>query len=297
MGTGQLPERSLPVDPARRLCLITNAMSGSNDAASLAALQDDLLACAVEIVDHVTFPEEDLPQPAELDAAGVTLVVVYAGDGTLNAVLDRLAGWSGAVLVLRGGTMNLLFHRLHGKDATTAEVIAALHAGTLQPIRPQVIRCPAGFAYAGLLAGPGTAWNQVREAMRTNAVLEFAEGTFAALSETLEAAPVACREPMLGRPEGYPLLLLDPHDDGISVLAFHAEAPGEYLAQAWALLRRNFREGPHDDLGKVPTVTLASADGQPFGLLLDGEPAEAGASCTFELAPSKVDLLTSLANG
>ena len=297
MGTGLPPKRFFAVDPAKRLCLVTNAASGSNDAVALAQLQDDLLACAVEIVDHVTFPDADLPRPADLDAAGVTLVVVFAGDGTLNAVLNSLSGWTGAVLVLRGGTMNLLFHRLQGKDATTADAIAAMHAGTLVPIRPQVIQCAAGFAYAGLLAGPGTAWNQVREAMRESAVLDIAEGTFAALSETLEAAPVACREPVLGRAEGYPLLLLDPHDDGISVLAFHAEAPGEYLVQAWALLRRNFREGPHDHLGKVPKLTLASADGMPFGLLLDGEPAQAEASCTFQLAPSKVDLLTSLANG
>lgn len=297
MGTGAQPDRFSAVDPVRRLCLITNAMSGSNDAAALADLHDRLLACAVEIVDHVTFPEEDLPELAALDAAGVTLLVVFAGDGTLNAVLNALAGWSGAVLVLRGGTMNLLFHRLHGKDATTAGVIAAFHVGTLQPIRPQVIHCPGGFAYAGLLAGPGTAWNQVREAMRASAVLNIAEGTLAALAETLEGASIACRQPMLGRPEGYPLLLLVPHDDGIGVLAFHAEAPGEYLAQAWALLWRNFREGPHDDLGKVPAITLASTDGTPFGLLLDGEPAEVGAICIFELAASEVDLLTSVADG
>jgi hypothetical protein len=272
-------------------------MSGSNHAAMLADLLDALGAGGARIVRHVCFPEDSLPTPPELDEAQVDQVVAFTGDGTLNAALDALAGWGGHVLVLAGGTKNLLFHRLFGDDADTARALQAWLDGKLQPGRPQVIHCPAGHAYAGLLAGPGTAWNRVREAMRQGAVIGVAGGAVAAAAETLGAPGVACREPLMGNPEGYPLVLLNPGEDGIEVLAFHAEAPGEYLAQAWALLRRNFREGPHDVLGTVSRVTLASTGPDPFGLLLDGEPAEGGMTCTFELARCKVDLLAPVADG
>jgi len=295
-GTGPLAERLSRVDRPSRLCLVSNVKSGSNDAETLDRLAALLVTPDTELALHVCFPDDPLPTPAELDTAGIGTLVVFTGDGTLKATLDALAGWGGAVLVLPGGTMNLLFHRLHG-EASSEEVIAALHAGTLHRVQPKVIRCSAGHAYAGLLAGPGTAWNQVREAMRDADVVEIASGTMAAMAETLAAPGVACTTPPLGRSEGYPLLLLDPHDDGIVLTAFHAEEPGEYLAQAWALLRRNFREGPHEELGKAPAVTLEGFEGEPFGLLLDGEPAEACTADRFELVRCQVDLLASVPHG
>lgn len=289
-------DRSFGVVRASQFCLVSNAKSGSNDAEALDSLRMQLTAGGLVLARHVCFPDQPLPAPAELDAGQIGLVVVFTGDGTLKATLDTLAGWGGAVLVLPGGTKNLFYHRLHG-DASSADVIAAFHAGQLQPLRPQVIRCKAGVAYAGLLAGPGTAWNHVREAMREADVVEIASGTLAAMTETLSAPGVACTAPPLGRREGYPLLLLDPTAGGIEVTAFHAEEPGEYLAQAVALLRRNFREGPHAMLGSVPAVTLTGTEGEEFGLLLDGKPVEACTSDRFELVRCEVDLLALESHG
>ena len=61
---------------------------------------------------------------------------------------------------------------------------------------------------------------------------------------------IACVEPPLGRREGYPLVMPRARaTTAIEVDAYYAESAGEYLEQAWALLRRNFREGPHEVLG------------------------------------------------
>ncbi|MXO70494.1 diacylglycerol kinase family protein [Alteraurantiacibacter buctensis] len=277
-------------------CLITNDKSGSNDEAAIAALLQHCTAGGLEIARHLAFPQQPLPTPAELDRAGIALVVIFTGDGTLNAALDALAGWGGQVLVLPGGTQNLLARRLHG-DADAAAVLAAFAAGSATPVRPGVIQCPVGNAYAELQAGPGTAWHAVREAMREGSVLELAQEGIAAAAETLAAPGVAVRDPELGEPEGYPLLLLTAQDEGIRVAAYHARQAGDFLAQAAALLARNFREGPHDVLGLVLRVTIASLDGEPFGLMLDGEAAEPGPACTFELAPCGVDLLATRPHG
>lgn len=274
----------------RPIWLVNNASSGSNDDAALAALETACGEHGFRVAHRTVFPEQDLPTPAILDAAGIDRVAVFAGDGTINTVIAGLAGWDGAVLVLPGGTMNLLYHRLHGAR-TLDETVAAVARGEATIRRPSVIRSHHGDAFAGVLAGPGASWGRVREAMREANVVELAAGTIEAIEQTLTGEMIACTAPPLGRREGYPLLCLTPCESGIEVEAYYAETPGEYLEHAWALLRRNFREGPHDELGQAQTLRLASTEGNPFGLLIDGEPADAAPEVEFALAACEVNLL------
>lgn len=274
----------------RWIWLVNNASSGSNDDDALAALERCCGEHGFAIAHRTVFPAQELPSAAILDAAGIGTVAVFAGDGTVNSLIAALAGWGGAVLVLPGGTMNLLYHRLHG-ERPMEEVIAAAARDEALPRRPAVIRSRHGDAYAGVLAGPGTSWGRVREAMRDRAVLELAESTVTAIQETLTGEMIACVEPPLGRGEGYPLVNLTPHGEGIAVDAYYSQTPGEYLEHAWALLKRNFREGPHDKLGVAASVRLASTRGNAFGLLIDGEQVECGADEVFRLAACEVDLL------
>ena len=277
----------------RDIWLVRNDASGSNREDALAALEGCCAEAGFHIARHSCFSDEPLPAPQDLDAAGIDLVAVFTGDGTANTLIGALAGWRGAVLVLPGGTMNLLYRRLHG-EREMAEVVALAAAGEAERRRPGMIRCPQGTATVDLLAGPGTSWYEVREAMREADVLAVADSAAQALGDTLADPGIACRE--VGRTEGYPLVMLTPRDAGIEVSGFHAETPGEFFAQGWALLRRNFREGPHDALGLLPRVTLASTDGAPFGLLIDGEKAEAAGVEEFVLAPCEVDLLATAAD-
>lgn len=275
--------------------LVSNTSSGSNDDAALAALEACLEANGVRVAGRSVFPEDELPTPAKLDAARIECAAVFAGDGTINSVIAGLEGWGGAVLVLPGGTMNLLYHRLHG-DLALEEVVARVASGKVVRCRPGVVRSECGDAYAGLLAGPGTSWGQVREAMREVDVAALAAGTVEAINASLGGEMIACVDPPLGRSEGYPLIMLTPHDHGIEVDAYYAESAAQYLEQTWALLRRNFREGPHDALGTAQALRLASTQGNPFGVLIDGEQADAAASVEFRLAACAVDLLATEAD-
>jgi diacylglycerol kinase family enzyme len=280
----------------REIWLVNNASSGSNDDDALAGLETCCAEHGLRVAGHTVFPAQDLPTPGVLDAAGIDLVAVFAGDGTINSLIEALAGWAGAVLVLPGGTMNLLYCRLHG-DRPMEEVVAAVVRGEARVRRPGVIRSSFGNAYAGMLAGPGTSWGRVREALREAALVELAQTTIEAIDESLTGEMIACAEPPLGRREGYPLLCLEPGDEAMEVVAYHAESAAAYLEQAWALLRRNFREGPHELLGTARKVRLASTRGNPFGLLVDGEQANAAPEVEFALAASPVDLLATRADG
>ena len=62
-------------------------------------------------------------------------------------------------------------------------------------------------------------------------------------------------------------------------------------------MRRKFREGPNEVLGQARRVRLASTRGNPFGLLIDGEQAEAGPEVEFALAAAEVDLVATEPDG
>ena len=278
------------MDRFTRAWLIVNAASGSNSPAALAELEGCIAGNGLAVERTINFPDDDLPDPASLEAAGDPLLVIYTGDGTLNAALGRVVGWGGAVLVLPGGTMNLLSKRLHG-DYPTAEIVALVAAGGARRRRVSRILGPCGDAYAGLLAGPGTHWGVVREAMRELDFAGIASGAAEALAKSTGETAVRAATPPLGNREGYPLIDMTPGEHGIQVNGYHAGNLAELAQQGWALLRRRFREGPHDRLGIVEEITLENIDGSPVEVLLDGESCEAVPSVTFRVAESEVDLL------
>ncbi|MGB3166856.1 MAG: diacylglycerol kinase family protein [Alteraurantiacibacter sp.] len=280
----------------RRIWLVNNAESGSNTAEALEECIAHLGRCGISVAHRTVFPAQELPTPALLDCAGIETVAVFAGDGTVNALLGALRDWSGAILILPGGTMNLLYHRLFG-DADWPDVVDAVGCGQAFRHRPAVIEAPCGIAYAGLLAGPGTAWGDVREAMRDGSLIEMASGAREAFAQTLSGPRLACSDPDLGRREGYPLILLTPEGGAMVVDAYHAETTGEYLEQLTALARREFRDGPHDRLGETQAVTLASVEGGGFGVLVDGEECPVDSATRFELAECPVDLLATRRDG
>ena len=271
--------------------LLTNSKSGSNTDEAIEILERHCQAKGFSIARKIGFPDDDLPSGDELDAAGIRQLAIFTGDGSLNAAIAKLQGWHGSIMVLPGGTMNLLSKRLHGPNADLETIIERHATGAARAVRPLMARCDKGDALAGLLAGPGTSWAGVREAMRDFDIPGMAGGTSEALSETTGGSMVRCCDPVLGKSEGYPLIEFTPSHRGMQLDAFHAEGAGELLAQSWALLRRSFREGPHTRLGLVDHIVLESCDGAPLEVLIDGEPATLPTRAEFTVARCEVDLL------
>ncbi len=271
--------------------LIVNSRSGSNSEVAVAAIESALRERHLSPAKRVAFPDESLPDPATLKASGVGRLIVFTGDGSLNAVIDAVSGWEGELLVLPGGTMNLLSVRLHGESATAQSILDAVARGAHRRVRPLMACCEAGRAHAGVLVGPGAAWSDVREAMRDFDVAGMAQGTGEALAETTGGARVRVIDPAVGHEDGYPLIELTPSHRGIQVDGYRTEGPGDFIQQGWALLRRRFREGPHERLGLLDALTLANDEGTPLEALIDGEPVTLGPRAQFTVAPCEVDLL------
>lgn len=282
---------------ASTLWLVANPASGSNSDDALESLDAAFAAGGCAVARRIAFPNEGAPSVGALRAAGVDLLAIFTGDGSINAIVSDLAGWEGRVLVLPGGTMNMLAQRLHG-DADAVEIVRRVAAGQSRVVRPGVVRSRHGDALSGVLAGPGAAWGEVREALREVDVIGTIATAADAIGESTGGPKVHCRNPQCGRPEGYSAIQVIPVSDGLAVHGYYAETFVDYAKQGLALLRRNFREGPHDHLGSYTSVRLACPEGEEMGLLIDGE-ACAGTAReeTFTLAYCEVDLLATADEG
>lgn len=270
------------------LWLLVNTHSGSNSDEATGAVKAALGEAGSAPSRVLDVKADGVPDRTMLDSAGVTILAVFAGDGTVNSALTALEGWVGRVLVLPGGTMNLMAKALHGdRDAT--EIARGLAA--LRTVRRSCIRSSRGTAIIELLAGPGATWSDVREEMRDGAIAQVADRAMEAVRQSTGGPMVRVVEPVAGRAEGYAGVRFEPHDDGLSVDGYGAQGIADYVRQGIALLRRDFREGPHDELGHFAQITCASIDGSPIELMIDGERATGGARETFSLAPLGVNLL------
>ena len=276
---------------SRKTWLVVNSRSGSNNDAALAALEQSLTAHGLSPDTRFEFPAEDLPSRARLSDESVSRLIVFTGDGSLNAVIEAASGWSGEVLVLPGGTMNLLSVRLHGEGATCDDILDCIARGAYRRVRPIMACCDAGRAHAGLLVGPGTAWAGVREAMRDFDVASLAQGASEALAETTGGSRVRMIDPAVGHDDGYPLIELTPSHRGMQADGYQLENAGEFLQQSWAVLRRRFREGPHERLGLLDRLVIENCGGEPLEILIDGEPATLDSRAEFTVAECPVDLL------
>jgi hypothetical protein len=283
------PGFSAPVPAkAAKLWLVRNEASGSNDEEALATLRDALSDAGIALAGETCFPKEDPPTPAELDAGDIDTLAVFAGDGTISSIVATLKDWSGTVLPLPGGTMNMLARRLHG-DATAPEIVGRFQNGVARRVRPTVLISRHAIGLTGALAGPGTAWAEVREAMRRPTLKELMDTASEAISSSTSGPKVVCEDADCGRDEGYTAITLTPRDDGIEGAGYYSESLIDFARHGVALLQRDFRSGPNESLGRHQTIRIACPDGEPMGLLIDGESYEGAAREEFTLGTSDVE--------
>lgn len=270
--------------------LVANGASGSNAEGSLAALEAALAGAGFPPARVIDLQTGDGPTRDTVEAAGVGLLAIFTGDGSANAIINGFEGWDGEVLLLPGGTANLLACDLHG-NADAEAIVAALGAGKLAALPRHVIRCSQGAALIEVLAGPGATWSDVREGLREADIGAVAETTIEAAKQSTAGPMVRVVDPELGRDEGYSGVRMSPVGAAMTVDGYGAKNVVDYVKQGIALLRRDFREGPHDELGHHAEVLCRSIDGSSIELMIDGERMTGLPQERFSLAPLGVKLL------
>lgn len=259
---------------------IRNERSGSYDPALVATLEARFADAGRPITARRNLGEDGPPDAQA--AAGCDLAVILSGDGSVSATADALAGWPGTLLVLPGGTMNLLVQALHG-PLTAEQIVEAYLAGKGASVPVPTIRCEAFTAYAGVMAGPTALWGDVREDLRNRDLASLGETVPRALAATFDAPGVS----LSGTEADFPAIYLEPWPDGIHARGIQAGGAGDLLRHGLAWLGGDFRNGPAEEIAIADALTLVTPSGR-LELLVDGERDMAPAPLSLRQEPSDV---------
>jgi diacylglycerol kinase family enzyme len=264
--------------------LVCNSQSGSHDDAVLAEIVETCRAAGSPLSTIFELPGGDIPDAAELTRQNIDLLIVWTGDGTINAAATKAAGWDGAILPLPGGTLNLLSKALHGDRPAPGILTDALQGkGRRRPI--PTIRSDDGDAFITIVAGPATRWAEVRETMRQDGLIEASRAAPDALDAMLNAPGVA----VAGHGRTYPAVILTPTAQGIRADGILTEGTADVLRHGLAWLGGDFRDGPSEEIAKGETIILESA--APISLEYDGELGETASPARFGFGTSAVDFV------
>lgn len=267
-----------------RPALVCNSQSGSHDDAVLAEIVETCRAAGSPLSAVFELPDGDIPDAAELIRQNIDLLIVWTGDGTINAAATRAAGWDGAILPLPGGTLNLLSKALHGDRPAPDILTDALQGkGRRRPI--PTIRSDDGDAFITIVAGPATRWAEVRETMRQDGLIEASRAAPDALDAMLNAPGVA----VAGHGRSYPAVILTPTAQGIRADGILTEGTADVLRHGLAWLGGDFRDGPSEEIVSGETIMLESA--APISLEYDGELGETASPARFGFGTSAVDFV------
>ncbi len=252
----------------QKLWFVTNHLSGTATREKCEALEAVFEERGLVLAGRTQFPDDDLPDGAQLDAAGIDTVVLFAGDGTINAALCKLGRWEGAFLILPGGTMNLLAKELHGNETDPHRIVHAAHVCDRRVALPFVEAGPHR-AFVGLILGPAAHWFRAREEMRAHRLARLWRAVRFAWRKTFGGHGVR----VYGAPDlraGYQAVFVKPDLGGLEVDGIDAHDWSSIVELGWDWLTGDWvaaRAVTH-----TRTDHLRVRGTRPVLALFDGEP-------------------------
>jgi diacylglycerol kinase family enzyme len=269
-----------------KLWLITNPHSGSAAPEKCAAIEAACEERGLSWAGRTRFPDEPLPGPETL--TGVDTVVLFAGDGTINAAARRLERWGGQVLILPGGTMNMLAKRLHG-DANPHAIIHAAHERSRTVPLPYV-EAGEHCAFVGIIAGPVTAWAEAREAMRAAELTEVPGKAAQAWAASWDGAvTLHDGDALLGH---YRSVFVEAREGGLCATGIAADHLTDLARLGWSWLTGDWRQAGNVDTTLTPSALLTSEGG--VSALVDGEPVQLESPATLRAGVSELKFVITL---
>lgn len=249
----------------KRVWLISNPHSGSTSEEKCEALAALFAEPHAAIVGRSIFPRDALPTVDALVAARTEIVALFAGDGTINAAASLYDDWEGAMLILPGGTMNMLAKQLHGEREPHEIVERAL-------VRHREVRLPlveAGphRAFVALILGPAAAWGYAREAARYGQYGKMLRVARFAWARTFSRGIAVCDG--TGRRVGQRAAVFVPREGAMDISSIRARGWSEIVALGWEYLVGDWHDAPgvHDSRSSRAVVTGPRA----IHALFDGE--------------------------
>ena len=245
---------------------------------------------------RLTGPTSDI-QLKRLAEANPDLFIVWGGDGTLRSALGSVGQATPNLLLLPGGTMNMLTKSIHGDktwDTILKEVLASPKRKTI----------PAGKAnneafYCAMLAGAPARFAEARESLRRGELVKAATEARAAL-DTLGTLQLEARYR-----DGYTFeradlpptsiigVLVGPlaRDHEMEVAALEAPTAGGALNVIWSSFVSDWRSAPGITIVPARSLVIETEDGE-IPVIVDGEAIEAGNSVRVSYVKEAAQCLT-----
>ncbi|MBI1359974.1 MAG: hypothetical protein GC155_06770 [Alphaproteobacteria bacterium] len=237
-----------------------------------------LPGAAIEVLD----PENGQAQIREIAGYEPDVFIVWGGDGTLRSALSIVGRKTPNLLLLPGGTMNLLTKSIHG-DHPWNQILSAVIES------PRVRNLPAGelngdLFYCAMLAGAPARFAEARESLRRGEIGSVVAGARAAL-DTLQTLHLNARY-STGRyatgdrlpPTSVIGALVGPlvKEHQMEVASLSDASTAVALNVIWTSFLSDWRSAPGVTVVPAETLVIESDEGDEIPVILDGEAVEAG---------------------
>lgn len=228
-----------------------------------------------------TDPDDCNGQLARLAETRPDLFVVWGGDGTIRAALSIVGPTTPNLLLLPGGTMNLLPRAIHGEKAWD-QVLRDVMA------EPKRIDLSAGSVnghlfYCAMLAGAPAQFAEVRESLRRGDIAKAAASTATAI-ETLRnlhlearyADGYAFKDSRLPTSSivGAIIGSLTKAGHGMEVASLANPTTTGALNVVWTSFFTDWRNAPGVEVAPATSLDIGNDDGGDIPVIADGEPIE-----------------------
>jgi diacylglycerol kinase family enzyme len=253
-----------------------------------------LSTAAIETLDHGGSAE----QMAEIAEMNPDLFIVWGGDGTLRSALAVVGQKCPNLLLLPGGTMNLLTKSIHG-DHPWNQILANVVKSSRR------VTLPAGQLnnerfYCAMLAGAPARFAEARESLRRGEIASVLTGARGAL-EALQTIHLKAR---VG--EGYQCA-----DDRLPVTSFIGAMVGPLVKNGrmeiaalvdttatgalnvmWTSFLSDWRTATGVKVVESDTLIIDSEEDDNIPMILDGEAVEAGSRIEVTYVEEAAQCLT-----
>lgn len=244
-------------------------------------------------------PSDCLGQLKSLAAQEPDMFVVWGGDGTLKAALETVGQATPNLVLLPGGTMNLLPRQIHGEktwEQIITDVVAApkrkmLSAGKVN----------GELFFCAMLAGAPARFAEARESLRRGDLVKAATEARAAIDTLNTLALTASfdggysfeggRLPttsIIGAVVG----ALTKTGKGMEVVALADPTTTGALNVVWTSFFTDWRSAPGVTIVPAGSLEIGNEDGGDIPVIVDGEPMEAGPRVRVSFVEEAAQCLT-----
>ncbi len=262
---------------------LINPAAGSVGADGRRRLQNVFSGAGLGNADIVTFdPDAGLSQMRKLIASEPDVLVVWGGDGTHRTALTAAGNKFSRLLLLPGGTMNLLTKWIHGPKPWDVVLRSALAGRTQRVLDAGAVG--EELFFCAMLAGVPAQFAQAREDVRAGNLGRAFHDVGVALDVAHHLHLKAQADDTTDLPQGNVVAaLIGPLSRAsgqMEVGGLSVPTTVAALSFAWTCVRSDWDHQTGADLRPAGRITVSDPQGRDIPVIMDGEHVDLGSRFT-----------------